>query len=397
MIEAAEWKKSNVLIFKDQLLPFSETFILESTRLLKRFTPYFVGVRRVKGIALPPERVFILNGGGWKGFAEMLIFRATGRAATFCKNVQRVAQPSLIHAHFGPGGILAADLAGSLQVPLIVTFHGFDVTVRDELLRKRSMLGRRYVQQRKGLNKKAAHFIAVSEFIRQQALKKGIREDKIAVHYTGIDTDRFNLDRSRERDNTVLYVGRLVEKKGVQDAVEAMALVQEKRPEAKFVIVGDGPLRESLEAKAAAALKNYAFLGRKTPAEIVTLMQSSKVFLAPSIIAKDGDAEGLGMVFLEAQACGLPVVSTLSGGIPEAVSDGRTGYLAHEHDINGLAQAVSALLNDRNGSRGFSEAAREWVLKRFDLKKQTVKLESLYANVIERNESAATANLVALR
>jgi colanic acid/amylovoran biosynthesis glycosyltransferase len=112
----------------------------------------------------------------------------------------------------------------------------------------------------------------------------------------------------------------------------------------------------------------------------------------PSIVADSGDAEWFGMVFAESQAMGLPVAGFASGGVPEAVSHGKTGLLASERDSKGLAQNIFALLTDGSMWQRFSDAARARVRELFDLDKQTAKLEAMYQQVLEQQRMAIDPN-----
>jgi colanic acid/amylovoran biosynthesis glycosyltransferase len=112
-------------------------------------------------------------------------------------------------------------------------------------------------------------------------------------------------------------------------------------------------------------------------------MARASVFCVPSVVAASGDAEGFGMVFIEAQAMGLPVVSTLSGGIPEAVKHGETGLLVTERDPVGLATALLVLLENEELWQRYSAAGRTRVVAQFNLLRQTERLENVFAQLLE--------------
>jgi glycosyltransferase involved in cell wall biosynthesis len=269
-------------------------------------------------------------------------------------------------------------LARALRLPLLVTLHDYDVTTSDAELLKLAPYCRRYIARRPRLMRAANAFLAVSEFIKQRAVERGFPSDKIVVHYIGIDTSRFHPAHEAAREAVVLFVGRLVEKKGLCYLISAMARVQERHPDAQLVVIGDGPLRAELEAQASASLRHYRFLGARSSDEVRDWYRQARVFCAPSVTAQSGETEGLPITVLEAQAMALPVVSTIHSGIPEAVSDGRTGMLAREHDAEGLASAISALLGDAERARSLGLAARNSVLSRFDMQHQTSLLERVY-------------------
>jgi glycosyltransferase involved in cell wall biosynthesis len=282
----------------------------------------------------------------------------------------------LLHAHFGPDGCQAISLARALDIPLVVSLHGYDVTIDDD------HLWRWYLRRRAPLQAHGARFICCSDFIRKQALAKGFPAEKTVVHYTGIDTDFFRPAPNVVRCPVVLFVGRLVPKKGCEYLIRAMARVQEVMPEIRLVVIGQGPLRKELEQQAAALLHNFEFLGERPPAAVRDWMNRAAVFSAPSVVAESGDAEGFGMVFAEAQAMGLPVVSFATGGIPEAVAHEQTGFLVSEQDWGALAAKLLVLLQNHDLWSQFSEAGPARVEALFNIRKQATILENIYESVL---------------
>lgn len=371
-------RERSVVIFRDHLLPASETFILAAGEALRRYTPYYIGSRQVRGLTTPSDRTFALNRFGRLGAILEVPFKVFGAPWQFGNHLRRI-RPSLIHAHFGPDGALALPIARALGVPMIVTFHGFDATMREAVIRSR--VHRRYLRRRSDLQKSVPRFIAVSDFIKRCMIRQGYPAERIIVHYIGIDVRQFQPNLDAERHPVVLFVGRLVEKKGCEHLIEAMAKVCAENPDVELVIIGDGPLRDRLEAIARSTRVRHRFLGVQPPAVVKDWMNRSRVFCVPSITAASGDAEGFGMVFAEAQAMGLPVVSSFSGGIPEAVAHGETGFLAQERASDELATYILKLLRDDDTWREFSIAGRRRVEERFDLWRQTALLEEIYHEV----------------
>jgi colanic acid/amylovoran biosynthesis glycosyltransferase len=187
----------------------------------------------------------------------------------------------------------------------------------------------------------------------------------------------------------VLFVGRLVANKGCDHLIRAMARLRPLHPEAELVVIGDGPERPALEALAAARLERFRFLGTQAPDGVKEWMSRARVFCVPSVTVATGASEGFGLAMAEAQAMALPVVSFRTGGIPDAVEDGVTGHLLAEGDEPGLAMAIAHLLSDRATWQRFSAAARERVVRLFDLRTQTEKLEALYDEVVAAHGPAA--------
>jgi colanic acid/amylovoran biosynthesis glycosyltransferase len=376
----------HILIYRDHLLAPSETFIKSQAKGLKSFQPYFVGSRLIKGLEIGAGNRIVINQGGAWGRIKEIGFKLTGYSWGITKQL-RSMKPQLMHAHFGPDGALALPISEELNIPLIVTFHGYDATTKDEYAKKSYYTHRNYLKKRQVLQRKGQLFIAVSDFIRGKLIQQGYPQEKVIRHYIGVDTDAFKPDPAIVRQPTVLFVGRLVEVKGCEYVIRAMQIIQEANPEIELVIIGDGPLRGELEKLAAQSLTNYRFLGVQPQAVVKEWMNRAKVFCVPSITAKSGAEEAFGIVFVEASAMGLPVVSFANGGIPEAVRHRHTGFLAKEKDWRGLAGYIFNLLNDEQLWRRFSMNGQIRTREMFNLGKQTEQLEGIYKSLLQEQES----------
>lgn len=375
-----------VLIYRTNLLPASETFVLSQAGALTQFSPYFVGGSRVDGLTLPDGKVHCIDSPGPFRSSRRVLYKLWGFAPGLTRTMRRL-NPVLVHAHFGMDSVQALRLARRLKVPLVVTFHGYDVTMKAEYARRFSFDYRRYLRWRPIVQKEAALFLAVSEFIRGKLISQGFPPDKVSVHYVGVDAGLFTPDPSIAREPIVLFAGRLVDSKGCDHLIQAMALVQEQVPEARLVVIGDGPMRPTLEKLAAGCLKNYQFLGLRPQSEVRDWMNRAKVFSVPSFTTPMGTSEGFGLVFAEAQAMGLPVASFSTGGIPEAVAHNATGLLTGERDTEGLAMNIVRLLRDDALWQQFSDAAAARARELFDLHKQTKKLEKIYDRLLMQPET----------
>jgi glycosyltransferase involved in cell wall biosynthesis len=370
----------SIVFFNGRLLPPSETFIRAQGEGLQKFTPYYVGTHRVQGLSLPPEQTLVVNQGGLIGSVEEGLFKLSGFAPKLYRELHQL-NPVLVHAHFTVCGALALPLSQALKIPLIVTAYGLDVTMKD--IYARSLSHCIYFQRQEALKQKTTLFIAISKFIKDKLLEKGFPSSKIVVHPIGADLDIFKPDCTIPREPVVLFVARLVEKKGCEYLIRAMSRVQATMPDVELVLIGDGPLRTPLEALAKSKLQRYHFLGVQSPQVVRDWMNRAKVFCVPSITAESGDAEGLGVVFAEAQAMGLPVVSSTNGGIPEVVANGKTGFLAPERDWENLAESILRLLKDLDLWQSFSTQGQEHVKANFDQKKQARILENIYNSVLQ--------------
>jgi colanic acid/amylovoran biosynthesis glycosyltransferase len=376
-----ETSQGTIVVFRIQLLPASETFIVAQAAAMRRYTPFFVGWRRMAGIDLPQDTSWTVDGGGFKGKLRELRFRYVGPTREQLARL-RARTPRLVYAHFAPDGHAAMQLAEQLGVPLVTALHGYDVTMTDQAMGA-TRLGREYLQGRPRLQKRGALFLSCSSYVRRRGLDIGYPEDRTIVHSIGVDVERFKPPTVRRREKFVLFVGRLVEKKGCGNLIEAMVDVQRRSPASDLVVIGAGPLRLQYEAQAAARGVRCHFLGAQPTTVVREWMARAAVFSVPSVVADSGDAEGFGMVFIEAQAMGLPVVSTLSGGIPEAVEHGKTGLLVKECNPAALAEAILELMQNDELWHRYSVAGRKRVVDQFNLLHQTERLENVFEQLLE--------------
>lgn len=382
-----------VAIYRNELLPWSETFVRAQAETLERYSPLYLGMERLtNGLSLNGPIVTATSQGSRLRRVARAAFLETGWSPGLQRQL-RSLHPLLLHAHFATDACVVLPLARRSRLPLIVTLHGYDVTTSDESHRA-TRLGRLYLRRRAQLFASAGAFLCVSRFIQRTALERGYPAEKLVHCPIGVPLDFFSARENAPREEIVLFTGRLVEKKGCAHLLQAMIQVEARCPSVRLIILGDGPLRKPLEAIARRTLRNCHFLGAQPIAVVKRWMQRSRVFCVPSITAASGDAEGLGMVFCEAQACGLPVVSTLSGGIPEVVEHGVTGLLVEEGDTRGLAASIEHYLTGRIRWHDASRAARQRTERCFDLNRQTEQLETYYDRVLdlESRESGAEVN-----
>lgn len=389
MSDSGAPEKPVVLVYTEPLLARSMTFIRTQAEALTSFSPHYISPHYLReGLPLPKERVLVMRRGEG-GFSRLteVPFKMFGVAPLFVRRLRRL-RPALLHAQFGHMGVRALPLARRLGIPLVVTFQGCEATMYDEFLRADvSYSVRVYVRRRSALNVSAALLIAVSDFTRDEMVRQGFSANKIVVHYVGVDTELFRPNPEVNREPIVLFTGRLAEKKGCEYLIRAMAKVQAASPHMELVVVGDGPLRPELERLARQNLCKYRFLGFQPPDVVKHWMNRARIFGAPSVRARSGDAEGYPNSFAEAQSMGLPVVSFSSDGVREAVAHGKTGFLAPERDTEGLAHYLQKLCTDQGLCTQMGEAARAHVCEHFNLRTQTRKLEELYMRVLGKDPS----------
>lgn len=359
--------RPTVAVFRSPLFNPSETFVRSHLAALKRYRPIAVGLV-AKGETEVPR--FLLTS------RERLALTVLGRAGAAAARL-RAEAPVLVHAHFGTDGLLALPLAEQLRVPLVTTLHGHEMSrTRARLLASGRLSWMRYALLGRRLIERGGLFLAVSEAVRNRALAAGYPAERVITHPSGVDTGFFRPSGTPPEPGLILHVGRLVEKKGTADLLDAVARTEG----ARLVIVGDGPLRPSLErrARSLGIAQVVRFAGALPPDGVLGWMQRAWLLAAPSVTAGDGDAEGLPTVLCEAAAAGLPVVATRHSGIPEIVSEGETGLLSPEGDAALLARNLSLLLASPHMRESMAAAARLRALDRFDLVRQIGRLEGYY-------------------
>ena len=250
-------------------------------------------------------------------------------------------------------------------------FHGFDASV---LLQNTRM-----VREYKLLFSEAAGIIAPSKFLARKLIDAGCPRNIVHVVGYGIDVDQFVPSARPKGGKKYIAVGRMVNKKAPDLTIKGFALVLERQRDAELFMVGEGPLLVSCQqlAERLGLRERVHFLGVQSHARVRELMQEADVFVQHSITGPDGDTEGLPVALLEAMASGLPVVSTLHSGIPEAVEDGATGLLVAEQDVLAMGRAMVALAEDPDRARHMGAAGRTRAVSHFSSKVAIEKLRTV--------------------
>ncbi len=373
-----------VAIFLNQCLPLSEIFVAHQAKTLRRFEPRLVACRKAHPSADIKLPELILNkSGSLQDKIEEALFKLTGQSQFF-QTIFKSAD--IVHAHFGPSGWLASGPAERAKRPLIVTLHGFDVLKRDITIKKDGLLQFLYARNRHVLASRASAFICVSEYVKKRAIEFGFPAEKCHVHYMGIPLGIFKEGKKPRNAGDPLRLfaaGRLVPFKGHERLIEAVSIVQKAGYHVSLEIAGDGPLKQSLEEKAAQLLHNYTFHGAVSYAKMMVMMRNSDILCHTSMHMENGQTEAFGLVVAEAQWAGLPVIAFSSGGVPEAMENGVTGILCDEGNVDQFAKAIMVLIDDPDKRNAMAKAAPEFVAEKFDIRVQTEALEKLYDRIID--------------
>ena len=271
-------------------------------------------------------------------------------------------------------------VAKRLGIPLIVTFHGWDVKLGAEAEAPMSLYERLYRRRLPHLLHQSSDVICVSRSWRDRVIELGCPPEKVRTNYLGVDSRFFDGVRGEFDPLSIIFVGRLVRRKGVHHLIEALHLLRDGGVNARLTIVGEGPESDQLKRTATEQRLPVCFLGKRTPGQIRELLRETAVLCAPSTTAGGEVPEALGLVLLEAQAMSVPVVATRNGGIPETLDDGQTGYLVDEESPNDLAAALATLLDNVALNRSFGQRARTFVCDRFDIDRCYRTLEDLRSN-----------------
>lgn len=364
-----------VVIWKNTWLPRSETFIRDQIAEYTRTQAVTFGIERKPYPLTEPDFALI---------RRPRLLAAADRLLTRSPELDRVlgqagglrlhgVAPDLIHAHFGIDGMTAIGASDVLRRPLTVTFHGYDVSAVD-----RPGL-ERYFSALPVLFSRSSGLIAVSGFVADRLRALGAPTDRVHVHHIGVRLPAREALADSDQ-GYVLFVGRLIPKKGVDVLLRAFAALPADLRQTPLVIVGDGPSRADLQQLATELGVRAEFTGQLSSDEVASWIRDAAVLCAPSKRAPDGDAEGLPMVVLEAGAWGVPAVAADHAGIRDALTDGHNGLLFPEDDAGALSQALTGLLQDANARRELGEAARTVVEQRFDIVRQTGLLEDMYSS-----------------
>lgn len=288
----------------------------------------------------------------------------------------------IINCHFGYHGLKAVYLKqiGLLQGQIVTTFHGLDITNYLE------SFGENVYEQ---LFDTGDLFLPISELWEKRLIELGCSPKKIVVHHMGIDCDKFSFKpRNLSSDGQIRFVtvARLVEKKGVEYAIRAVAKLANTHRNIQYSIVGDGALKESLQRliKELDVEETVKLLGWKDQQEVIEILNEASIMLAPSVTSKDGDREGIPVGLMEAMAVGLPVVSTYHSGIPELVKDGISGFLVPERDVDAFTKKLSYLIENPEKWTEMGLAGREYVENFYDINKLNDQLVDTYQNLLKQ-------------
>jgi len=293
--------------------------------------------------------------------------------------VARFERLDLLHVHYAiphaTSAYLAKKILGDGKIKVVTTLHGTDITLVG--------LEPSFLQVMKFSIEQSDGVTAVSRFLKEKTLTNYSIDKEIEVIPNFVDTEKYRrVDATSIREQiaphgekVLIHVSNFRTVKRVPDVIHVFNLVRQKMP-AKLLLIGDGPDRSSCEqlSRELKLEEDVKFLGKQ--AELVPLLSASDLFLMPS------QSESFGLSALEAMACGVPVVSSSVGGLPELIVHGQTGYIAEIGDIERMAKYSVELLTNEAKHRLFSIAGRERAIEMFDAEKVVDQYEDYYRRVL---------------
>ncbi|MFC2091719.1 glycosyltransferase [Elusimicrobiota bacterium] len=338
--------------------------LLNKIRYLDRSDNHFRGI--LKGMIITIFRCIrfpsiLLSPGGFLSYIWVLY---SARKLYMHVPLRSAWKYDIIHCHFGPVGRVGLKMKelAIFRGKLITSFYGFDVSS--------------YINRAPGIYRNLFDgsdlIIAISEYMKRQLCDLGCNKEKILIHHLGVDCKRFSYKiRSIRKDEAVriVTVARLVEKKGVEYGMHAVARLIKSGIKVEYSIVGDGPLKSYLNMliKKLDVNDKIRILGWKRQDEVIRILNNSHILLAPSITGSDNGQEGTPVVLMEAMATGMPVISTYHAGIPELVDNGQNGFLVPEKDIDALTGKIEYLINNKELWPVMGRYGRNTVEKKYNI------------------------------
>lgn len=364
-------------------LPISETFIYGYITNIRKYKLIFL-TRETTNLGLFPfQNLYCAP--GFRRYSPRWVldksYQKFLKREPYYEYVIKKENVKLIHAHFGPQGVQMLNVKKRLGLPLITTFYGYDMS---RLAQKR-----KWRIAYKNLFIDGDLFLVEGSHMKKSLINLGCLPQKIRIQHIAVDVNKFKYrERKLEAINDkirILFCGRFKEKKGLIYGLKAIKIVVDKFPNLEFRIIGDGELKPEIEnfIRKENMEKNVVLLGYQPHYVFSEEAQKAHILLQPSVTAQSGDNEGgAPTVLLEAQASGLPVVSTYHADIPEVVTDGKSGFLVQERNPDAIAEKLEYLIENPNLRVEMGKCGRKHIEKQHNIYKEVKKLEDIYGQFI---------------
>jgi len=402
-------------IFLFEYLPYTETFIYDAIRNLENFSPHILAKmynehtqfklesqKYIYDFLETPMRSSFLYYAKLHFFTNRVLNRLLKKNERFVKYIA-AQHIQLLHSHFLLDGLYALSISTAARIPCVVSLlGGYDTEV---------FLNLKHFPK-KYLFEHTSFFTVPCQYAKNRLLEYGCPENKIKIVHCGVQVFSESSCKRKDPGDTIkiLLVGRMTEKKGILDAIAAVACLSRRHPNIVLTIVG--AQKEEISAILKRILinmgfrfvvnsqvgyqkkvqvliqklqcKNNVFIHPQMPqGEIRRMMRDHDIFLLPSKTASDGDKEGTPVVLLEAQAEGLPVITTEHAGNAEIVIDGKTGFVIPEGDVNSIVEKLEILINNRELRLTMGEEGIRFVADHFSQKQYIYGLESVYREALK--------------
>jgi colanic acid/amylovoran biosynthesis glycosyltransferase len=360
----------------------SETFIWQYLHKFEHIYPVVIAesTQNLDQFPLTNGHIKLNYGPRWSTpwFIDNWYRRVLNRPFGYTARIMRKEGVRVIHAHFGPVGCNYLPVSLSLNIPLVTNFYGYDLSRKDVV--------EHYQKEYNQLFDKGARFLVEGPSMRKKLISLGCPKKKISIQRIAIDLERYSF-RERSWDGKrpirLLFVGRFVKKKGLEYALRTLANIR-KDYSFEFKIIGGGELEEKLHSTVSnlGLSEETVFLGVQSHRRVIEELQSCDVLIQPSVTASNGDSEGgAPTIILEAQACGVPVISTTHADIPYITCPNESALLLPERDVDSLAHNICQLFDNSEAWPRMGKKGREHVEKYHDVRKEVISLESLYRTV----------------
>ncbi len=312
--------------------------------------------------------------------SDLALSWAQRTASKRLAKLKRFGMPDVAHVEYGNTAIRVYKYLVDNKIPFVVHYHGKDASAE--------FISPTYTRESSKVFDSANFVITASEHVKRLLVIRGCDESKIRVIRYGIETDKLqpiSWDERFKSNPSLVFLGRLTEKKNPLALIHAFKLVLDKIPAAQLTIIGKGKLEGEIKNRVQqlGIADAVSLLGSMPQSEALKIVNQHWVFTQHNVTAVDGDQEGYSLAPAEAAALELPVVSTLHNGIPEHVVDGVTGYLVREFDYQSMADKIVDLLNDRDRMRAFGKAGRQNIQKLNDPQNR---LSQIYNLLVETSQ-----------
>lgn len=279
-----------------------------------------------------------------------------------------------------PVGTVALMLNLLFNVPYIVSTHAMDITILSNSGRK--------IRLAKLILKHSKRVVTVSDFTKKRIMELGVPEDKIRIISPGTDLlERNTVDNQRKIESkfdlhgkrVLLTVGRIVKRKGHMDVLKSLPSVLKSFPNAHYVIASDGPYKSELKKFISKNNldSNVTFVGTISRNDLPSLYRLSEIFIMPTCMLENNDVEGFGIVYLEANAFGKPVIGYNVGGVSDAIVNNKTGILAEPKNPGEIARNIINLLKDTGYAQKLGEQGRARVENEFTWEARAEKFKEI--------------------